>query len=179
MDGEPLDHFQIKGGLFLILVAGIDTTWSTIGSAFWHLAQHPEDRQRLANDPTAVDAAVEEFLRFYSPVTMARIVSNEVELSGTTLCPGERVLLPFAAANRDPDFMEDAEEFRIDREVNRHAAFGLGIHRCLGSNLARMEIKVALEEWFARIPEFELVDAETVTWSVGQIRGPRTIPINW
>jgi cytochrome P450 len=179
MDGEPLDHFQIKGGLFLILVAGIDTTWSTIGSAFWHLGQHPEDRQRLANDPAAVDAAVEEFLRFYSPVAMARVVKSEVELSGTTLCPGERVLLPFAAANRDPDFMEDAEEFQIDREVNRHSAFGLGIHRCLGSNLARMEIRVALEEWFARIPEFELVDAETVTWSVGQIRGPRTIPINW
>lgn len=179
MDGEPLDHFQIKGGLFLILVAGIDTTWSTIGSAFWHLGQHPEDRQRLANDPAAVDAAVEEFLRFYSPVAMARVVTNEVEMSGTTLCPGQRVLLPFAAANRDPDFMEDAEEFQIDREVNRHSAFGLGIHRCLGSNLARMEIRVALEEWFARIPEFELVDAETVTWSVGQIRGPRTIPIKW
>jgi len=112
-------------------------------------------------------------------VTMARVVAEEVEVSGTTLCPGERVLLPFPAANRDPDFMEDAETFQIDRELNRHSAFGLGIHRCLGSNLARMEVKVALEEWFARIPDFELTDPGAVTWSTGQIRGPRTIPLAW
>lgn len=179
MDGEPLADHQISGGLFLLLLAGIDTTWSTIGSALWHLGHHPEDRRLLAADPGAFDSAVEEFLRFYSPVTMARVVTDEVDVSGTTLCPGQRVLLPFPAANRDPDFMPDAEEFRIDREVNRHSAFGLGIHRCLGSNLARMEVKVALEEWFARFPEFELTDPGSVTWSAGQIRGPRTIPLAW
>ncbi len=179
MDGQPLDDQQISGGLFLLLLAGIDTTWSTIGSALWHLGQHTEDRQRLATDPESFDRAVEEFLRYYSPVTMARVVSEEVEVSGTTLCPGQRVLLPFPAANRDPEFMEDAESFQIDRDVNRHSAFGLGIHRCLGSNLARMEVKVALEEWFARIPEFELTDPGAVTWSTGQIRGPRTIPLAW
>ena len=173
MDGEPLTPHQITGGLFLLLLAGIDTTWSTIGSALWHLGQHPEDRQRLAGDPEALDAAVEEILRFYAPVTMARIVTEEVDVSGTTLCPGQRVLLPFPAANRDPEFMADAEEFLIDRAVNRHSAFGLGIHRCLGSNLARMEIKVALQEWFKRIPEFELTDPASVVFSAGQIRGPR------
>jgi hypothetical protein len=75
--------------------------------------------------------------------------------------------------------MEDADTFQIDREVNRHLAFGLGIHRCLGSNLARMEMKVALEEWFRRIPEFELTDPNVVTWSGGQVRGPRHIPLHW
>jgi len=179
MDGQPLDARQVSGGLFLILLAGIDTTWSTIGSSLWHLGQHPEDRHRLATEPELMDPAVEEFLRFYSPVTMARVITDEVEMSGTTLCPGQRVMLPFAAANRDPDFMEDAETFVIDREINRHSAFGLGIHRCLGSNLARMEVKVALEEWIARIPEFELSNTNDVTWSTGQIRGPRTLPLSW
>ena len=179
MDGAPLPTHQISGGLFLLLLAGIDTTWSTIGSAIWHLGHHPEDRRRLATDPKVFDPAVEEFLRYYSPVTMARVVTKETEISGTTLCPGQRVLLPFPAANRDPGFMDDAETFQIDREENRHSAFGLGIHRCLGSNLARMEVKVALEEWFGRIPEFELHNPDKVTWSGGQIRGPRTIPLRW
>ena len=80
------------------------------------------------------------------------------------------MLLPFPAANRDPDFLEDADEFRIDRTRNRHSAFGLGIHRCLGSNLARMEVKVALEEWMARYPDFELTDPGAVHWSLGQYR---------
>jgi cytochrome P450 len=179
MDGEPLADHQITGGLFLLLLAGIDTTWSTIGAALWHLGHHPDDRRRLAAEPQLIDTAVEEFLRYYSPVTMARVITDEVELSGETLCPGERVLLPFPAANRDPEFLADAGEFKIDRAVNRHSAFGLGIHRCLGSNLARMEVKVAIEEWMARIPEFELTDPGAVTWSLGQVRGPRTIPLSW
>lgn len=179
MDGQPLEDHQISGGLFLLLLAGIDTTWSTIGSALWHLGHHPEDRRRLAAEPELMDTAVEEFLRFYAPVTMARVITDEVEVSGTTLCPGERVLLPFPAANRDPEFLPDGDVFKIDRKVNRHAAFGLGIHRCLGSNLARMEVKVALEEWMARIPEFELSEPAAVTWSAGQVRGPRTIPLTW
>ena len=179
MDGKPLDDKQVSGGLFLILLAGIDTTWSTIGSSLWHLGQHTEDRRRLAAEPELMDSAVEELLRFYAPVTMARVITDEVEVSGTTLCPGQRVMLPFPAANRDPEFFEDADQFVIDREHNRHSAFGLGIHRCLGSNLARMEIEVALQEWLAQIPEFELSDPNDVTWSAGQIRGPRTIPLTW
>ena len=85
------------------------------------------------------------------------------------------VLLPFPAANRDPRVFEDSDEFIIDRESNRHAAFGLGIHRCLGSNLARLELKVAIEEFVSRFPKFEL--AGDVTWSAGQIRGPRVLPV--
>jgi cytochrome P450 len=87
------------------------------------------------------------------------------------------ILLSFPAANRDPEVFEDADKVIIDRAVNRHAAFGLGIHRCLGSNLARMEIRVALEEWLKRFDTFSLADPETVTWSQGQVRGPRDLPI--
>lgn len=179
MDGAPLADHQISGGLYLLLIAGIDTTWNTIGAALWHLGRTPADRHRLAAEPAIMDAAVEEFLRYYAPVSVARIITEEAEVAGTTLCPGQRVLLPFPAGNRDPDFLPDADEFVIDRQVNRHSAFGLGIHRCLGSNLARMEIKVALEEWMARIPEFELTDPDSVTWSPGQLRGPRRLPLAW
>jgi cytochrome P450 len=91
--------------------------------------------------------------------------------------PGDWLLLPFPAANRDPEAFEDADTFVIDRAENRHAAFGLGIHRCLGSNLARLERRVALEGGLARFPDFELTDPDAVTWATGQVRGPRTLPL--
>ena len=121
--------------------------------------------------------AVEEFLRFYAPVTMARLVAADTEFAGRSMRANDWVLLPFPSANRDAEAFEDADKFVIDRQRNRHVAFGLGIHRCLGSNLARMELTVALEEWMARVPEFELADPEGVRWSTGQIRGPRELPV--
>jgi cytochrome P450 len=108
---------------------------------------------------------------------MARIVADEVEVGGVTFGKRDWVLLPFPAANRDPEQFERADEVVLDRKVNRHAAFGLGIHRCVGSHLARMELRVALEVWMARFPGFSLADPDAVTWSSGQIRGPRTLPI--
>ena len=90
---------------------------------------------------------------------------------------GDRVLMNFPAANRDPEMFPDADKVVIDRQVNRHVAFGAGIHRCAGSNLARMEMKIALQEWMNAIPEFELEDPDTVTWAGGQVRGPRSIPV--
>lgn len=93
--------------------------------------------------------------------------------------PGDKVLMSFPAANRDPAQFENPDEFIIDRERNRHVAFGSGIHRCLGSNLARMELRVAIQEWLTRIPTFELADPAAVTWTGGQVRGPRTIPVRW
>jgi cytochrome P450 len=121
--------------------------------------------------------AVEEFLRAYAPVTMAREIVKETQVSGCRLQPGEMVLLPFPAANRDPAVFPDADRVIIDRAHNRHAAFGLGIHRCLGSHLARMEITVALEEWLAAFPAFRLDPDARVTWSAGTVRGPRRLPI--
>jgi cytochrome P450 len=159
------------------MIAGIDTTWSAIGASLWHLAQHPEDRQRLAREPTLMDTAVEELLRAYAPVTMARLVANDFEFEGCPMKEGDWVLLPFPAANRDPEVFPDADKVQLDRAENRHAAFGLGIHRCLGSHLARMELRVALQEWIQRYPDFALTDPDAVTWSAGQVRGPRSVPI--
>jgi cytochrome P450 len=177
MNGELLGDDHIGGTIALLLIAGIDTTWSAIGASLWHLAQHPEDRKRLVDDPDVLPFAVEEFLRVYAPVTMARIVAKDVEVGGVCMREQDWTLLPFPAANRDPDAFERADEFVIDRQRNRHVAFGLGIHRCLGSNLARMELTVAIDEWMKRFPSFELSDTADVRWSTGQVRGPRELPV--
>jgi cytochrome P450 len=176
-NGQPLAPENVIGSLRLLLIAGIDTTWSGIGSCIWHLATHAEDRRRLVKEPQLMPTAIEEFLRAYAPVTMAREVVKETTIDGCTFKPGEMVLLSFPAANRDPAMFPDADKVLIDRKENRHAAFGLGIHRCVGSNLARMEMTIAVEELLKRIPEFELNGP--VTWSEGTVRGPRQLPIKF
>jgi cytochrome P450 len=177
IDGQRLELDHIRGTMVLLMIGGIDTTWSAIGAALWHLAGHPDERRRLSTDAGLIDTAVEEFLRAYAPVTTARLVTKTFDFHGNTMKEGDWLLLPFPAANRDPDAFVDAGTVRLDREHNRHAAFGLGIHRCLGSNLARLELRVALEEWMFRFPHFELTDPASVTWSSGQVRGPRTLPM--
>lgn len=176
-DGQPLDDAHVLGSLRLLLIAGIDTTWSAIGASLWHLARTPADRERLVKEPQLMPTAIEELLRVYSPVTMAREVMKETTIAGCPVRPGNMVLLSFPAANRDPAAFPDAEKVVLDRKSNPHAAFGLGIHRCVGSNLARMEMTVALQEWLKRIPDFRLDPAGKVTWSEGTVRGPRQLPI--
>jgi cytochrome P450 len=176
-NGEPFSDDHLLGSLRLLLIAGIDTTWSAIGSSLWHLANTPADRERLIKEPELMPAAIEELLRAYSPVTMAREVMKDTVISGCPVEAGNMVLLSFPAANRDPAMFPNADKVVIDRKENRHAAFGLGIHRCVGSNLARMEMTVALEEWLKRIPEFCLDSTGKVTWSGGTVRGPRQLPV--
>jgi hypothetical protein len=175
--GQKLDPNHVVGTIVLLLIAGIDTTWSAIGASLWHLAGHPADRERLVASPDALATAMEELLRAYAPVTMARLVKEDLHFGDVDMKAEDWILLSFPAANRDPAKFDQADQVVIDREVNRHAAFGLGIHRCLGSHLARMELRVALEVWLSRIPEFSLADPSAVTWSTGQIRGPRALPL--
>ena len=179
VDGEPVPEPHVLGTCFLLMVAGIDTTWSSIGSAIWHLAQHPEDRARLIAEPALMTSAIEELLRAYSPVTMARHVAEDTVYNGCPMSEGDKVLMNFPAANRDPRVFENPDKVILDREKNPHIAFGVGIHRCAGSNLARMEMKVAIEELLKRIPDFRLEDPDNVTWAGGQVRGPRVMPIVW
>lgn len=177
LDGRRLGPDEIFGGCLLLLVAGIDTTWSAIGASIWHLAGHPDHQQRLRDEPELLPSAVEELLRAYAPVTMAREAAVDTELGGCPVRAGEPLLLPFPAANRDPELFDRPDEVLLDRSPNRHVAFGVGIHRCLGSHLARLEVSVALERFLARVPGFSLADPEAVTWSTGQVRGPRTLPL--
>ena len=176
-DGKPIEDDLILGIAGLVLIAGIDTTWSAIGSTLWHLARNPRHRDRLVAEPQLQASAVEEFLRVYSPVTMARVVRADTVFQGCPMAAGDKVLMNFPAANRDPAAFEHPDQVVLDRAHNRHIAFGTGIHRCAGSNLARMELRVALEEWLARIPTFHLAHDAQVTWAGGQVRGPRSIPV--
>jgi cytochrome P450 len=175
--GRKLEREHVAGAMALLLIAGIDTTWSAIGASLWHLAHSPSDRDRLVAEPGLLPTAIEELLRAYAPVTMARLVKEDMNWHGVDMKAEDWVLLSFPAANRDPAQFDRPAEVVIDRQVNRHAAFGLGIHRCIGSHLARMELRVALEVWLQRIPVFSLADPLAVTWATGQIRGPRTLPL--
>ncbi len=177
VDGQPIEDSIVLGVAALTLIAGVDTTWSAIGSSLWHLATHPDDAKTLATDPGAMPLAVEELLRAYSPVTMARVVTSDVEFRGCPMHAGDKVLMNFPAANRDPEAFDLPDQVILDRAHNRHVAFGSGIHRCAGSNLARMELRVAIEEWLKRIPEFRIAEGAEVTWAGGQVRGPRSVPV--
>ncbi|MFM8648183.1 MAG: cytochrome P450 [Actinomycetota bacterium] len=180
IDGQEIDWDVKVGYIRLQIIAGIDTTWSAIGSGLWHFAQNNDQVQRLIAVPDDHDLwseATEEVLRYYAPVTMARKVLNDVEVSGCPMHAGDQTLVTFPAANHDPNEFERADEFILDRKNNRHVAFGLGIHRCAGSNLARLEMIVAFQEWLRAFPNYSLDTNKKVTWANGQVRGPRILPV--
>lgn len=178
IDGERLDDGAMQRLLSLQLVAGIDTTWGVLGASLWHLATHPEDRKRLVEDPSLIPNAIEEFLRAFASVSLWRTVVQPGSIGDQPVEAGDTVMMAFPAACRDPEAFDRADEVIIDRQQNRHVAFGAGIHRCLGSNLARLELNIAIETWLKHFPEFELVEGGEVTWASGAIRGPRSIPVN-
>jgi cytochrome P450 len=176
-DGRRLSPEELVGSLVLIMLGGMDTAWSVISSMLWHLAQHREDRRRLVEEPALIPSAVEEFLRFYAPLNLARITTTTTEVNGVEIGEDESVLMCYGSANRDAEVFDDPDQVIIDRSPNRHMAFGLGPHRCIGSNIARLELKVALEEWLAAFPEFSLSDPDAVTWTLGQVWGPANVPV--
>lgn len=155
--GRPLDDEEMLDICYLLFVAGLETTAGTIRAALCYLGQHPDQLAALAADATRIPQATEEVLRALSPVqAMARTLKRDVEIGGVEMRAGQRVVLAFGAANRDPERFERPDEIRLDREVNPHLSFGMGAHRCLGSNLARREVNVALAEFIGRFPQFEL-----------------------
>jgi cytochrome P450 len=162
-EGRPLTDDEMLDMVYLLFVAGLETTASTIRSGLWYLAQNPDALAQLAANPTGIPMATEEILRTLSPVqAMARTLKQDTTVRGVEMKAGERVTLVFGAANRDPARFECPNEIRLDRELNPHTSFGIGAHRCLGSNLARREVNVALQEMLRRYPRFEL--AEPAPW---------------
>ena len=161
---------------YLLFVAGLETTAGTIRAALWYLAQHPEDLAALVAEPAAIPTATRSSSRALSPVqAMARTLRRDTTIGGVELSAGDRVVLAFGAANRDPAAFPDPDEIRLDRAPNRHVAFGVGAHRCLGSNLARREVNVAMEVFLERLPRFEL--AEPAPWhGIGRLALRRSAP---
>lgn len=177
VDGERLTDHEILAFCLLLLVAGNETTTNLISNAAVLLAQHPEQRGRLAADPALLGGAIEEFLRYESPVqALARTVTRPVELHGEHLAPGDKVLLLFGSANRDEREFDDADLFDVLRRPSRHLAFGHGVHYCLGASLARLEARVAYEELLAQIPDYELAGEPSQLRS-GVVRGLATLPV--
>jgi cytochrome P450 len=179
IDGEKLTRNDVLDICFLTLIAGLDTVTATLGCDMAFLAANPEQRGRLAEDPTLIPAAVEELFRWETPVAgVPRKLLEDVTLGGVEMKKGEMVTLLLGAANLDERQFDRADEVDFDRDRNRHIAFGGGPHRCLGSHLARMELRVALEEWHRRIPSYQLKPGETPTYSPG-IREVQYLPLVW
>lgn len=162
IDEQPIPVEDLLSMYLLMFQAGMDTVSSQLAYMWWHLAQFPDDRRRIIDDPSVVPGAVEEFLRFYAFVAPARKVMADREFAQCPMKKGDMAYLPLCSATRDREAFADADRFVIDRQGNNHIAFGAGPHRCLGSHLARRELRIALQEWHARIPDYRLVEGQTI-----------------
>jgi hypothetical protein len=161
-----------------ILIGGFDSTAIALATAIWWLAEHPQDAQRLREDPSLIDTASEEVVRFASPASyLRRTVTQDTELGGTQLHEGDWIVLAFAAANRDPTVFESPETLRLDRTPNNHAGFGFGVHRCIGSFVAKLELRVALTEFLNRYSEFRVDPSKPIRFSSGLNQGIIALPL--
>jgi len=178
IDGEPLTETELLGMSHLILLAGLDTVTAALDCVFAHLARHPDRRHQIVGDPLLIPAAVEEFLRWETPVTMViRSVKHPIEIRGVQLQEGDHVVLSLGAANMDEAEFGEAE-FRPARRPNRHLAFGSSNHFCMGAHLARAELRIAIDEFHKRIPDYRLADGCDPIFSAA-IRHSETLVLNW
>jgi cytochrome P450 len=179
IDGKKLSHNEILDICYLFLLGGLDTVTATLGCSIAYLAANPDQRHKIVDDLKFSESALEELLRWETPVTgVPRVVKQDCEIAGTEIKQGEVVMLLLGAANLDPGEFEDADVMNLERERNRQIAFGSGPHRCLGSHLARMELRAGLEEWHKRIPDYEIKAGETPIYSIG-IREVQYLPLVW
>ncbi len=180
-DGDRLNEDEMIAMIFLLLLAGHETTVNLIGNGTLALLENPDQLRKLQQQPELMDSAVEELLRFTNPVEQPapRYVLEDVELSGQKIPKGSRVLVGIASANRDEEAFVNADQLDIERTPNKHLAFGVGIHYCLGAPLARMEGKIALQKLLARYPNMQLaVTSEQVEWRTSMaVRGLKTLPV--
>ena len=178
-NGMRLSHKELVGALTLVLIAGLDTVWSVLSNVLLYLGQNRQVRRQLIENPDLLPTAVEEFLRYFAPASLGRVTTEAVTVGGVKLDDDATVLLAFPSANRDAEQFDRADEVVLDRSNNSHLAFGVGAHRCLGMHIARLELTVAISEWLRAIPDYEIVDPEKVEYSIGQVWGPRSVPVRF
>lgn len=178
LDGEPLDERDIQGIIEILLLGGTDTTRKVIASALQFLGEHLDVRAELVGNPELVPQAVEELLRLFGSVqTVGRTATRHVVVGAEEIPEHGKVICALAAADRDPAEFPDPERFQLDRRANRHFAFGVGPHRCLGSNLARLEIRVALEGILSRMADYRIEPGWRFHRRRGFVHGPETLPV--
>jgi|SRR5581483_9118076 len=168
---RPLSDMEILNASFFVLLAGLDTTRGVLGEMMWQLARSPDLRHRLADEPEISTNAIEELTRLASPIAPGRTLTRDIELSGVTMRKGDRVLLITGAAARDPRRYDDPHQVDFDRTAIRHLAFGAGPHRCTGAHVARLELRIALEQIHRRMPDYTLAGGQSVRWMPKPIRG--------
>ncbi|HVT75941.1 MAG TPA: cytochrome P450 [Acidimicrobiales bacterium] len=179
VDGEQLTHDQVEDILYLMFIAGLDTVTSSLDCFISYLAQHPEHRKQLVQDPSLIPHAIEEMLRWETPVTgVIRITSQDTELGGCPIPAHTQVSVILGSFNTDENQWDRAEEVDFGRDTKGHLAFGGGNHRCLGAHLARMELRVALEEWLAVVPDFTIKEGTALRYSQG-LRSIDNLEIVW
>lgn len=179
VDGDRLTNDDVLDIGYLFFLAGLDTVTASLDCMLAYLAQEPEQRRRLVEDPSAIPVAIEEMLRWETPVPgVIRVVTEDTEIGGCPVAKGRVVAVMLASANTDEKAWEDVDTVDFDRTANPHLAFGSGPHRCLGSHLARMELKVALEEWHRMIPEYRVADGVELLYSQ-QLRSVDNLELVW
>lgn len=179
VDGEMLTRNEVIDICYLFFLAGLDTVTASLDCFIAYLAEHPEQQQRLIDDPAKIPAAIEEMIRWESPVVgVMRMAMEDTELSGCPIAKGSLVSPLLHSANTDEGFWGSADTVDFDREANKHIAFGAGVHRCLGSHLARMELRVTLEEWHRRVPHYRIVDGTELRYSQG-LRQIENLELEW
>ncbi|MFC4944263.1 cytochrome P450 [Pseudonocardia sp. GCM10023141] len=179
VDGRPVTRDEVLNIGFLLFLAGLDTVTTALSFALLFLAQNPEHRRQLVENPALVPGAVEELLRYHSFVNAVRTATHDFEFHGIPLREGDRVLSSATLAGRDPAEFPDPDTVDFGRISNRHMAFGAGPHRCLGSHLARIEMVIAIEEFHKRIPDYELLPGAEITYHAAGVMGPDVVPLRW
>jgi len=179
IDGRALTDKEMLGMFFFFLLAGLDTIAGATGFMFRYLAEHPEVRRRLAADPSLIPDAIEDSLRRHSQITTNRFVKKDVEIGGVLLKAGDHVFCSMVLASLDPEAVERPLEVDIGRSPNPHLAFGAGPHRCIGSNIARLQMRITLEEWLKRLPEFWIPEGGVVRAVNSEALVLETLPIAW
>ncbi|OBK19541.1 cytochrome [Mycobacterium asiaticum] len=179
IDGEKLRFDDVVANVILLVQAGLETTSSAMSFAFYYLGSHAAERDRLVREAELMPTAIEEFIRFAGSIHgLNRSVTEETELNGHKFCPGQTVVVNYAAANRDPREFDHPDRCILDREANRHLGFGAGVHRCLGSNLARLEFRVGVEQVLKRMPDYAVPPEANVDFHGNSVtRGYRTLPV--
>ncbi|MGW4028883.1 cytochrome P450/oxidoreductase [Streptomyces sp. NPDC004838] len=164
-DGSEFDEDELVSVIGLLIAGGVDTTTSLTGSTLVHLARHPEQRRRLVDSPDLLDSATDEFLRAFAPSqSMARTVTGDVEIGGCPMRAGDRVLIPWVAANHDPAVFPEPEQVRLDRDASRHLSFGIGSHRCAGAHLARAMFRAMMTQVLTRLPDYRVIEEGLVPY---------------